>query len=171
MTPDPCYHIENVLVDGVPDAAAIASGTYTFNNVGGNHTISVSFAANGNYTITTMAGANGNIDASSSVACGSDATVNITPDACYHVATLVVDGNAVTPATTVNFTNVTENHTVDVTFAINTYTINTTAGTGGSIDASQTVNCGANATIHITPDPCHHIATLTVDGNAVAPPL
>ena len=43
ITPASGYHISGVLVDGVSNAGAISSGTYTFSNVTAAHTINVSF--------------------------------------------------------------------------------------------------------------------------------
>ena len=43
FSPNTNYLIDDVLVDGVSYAPAIASGSYTFTNVTANHTISVSF--------------------------------------------------------------------------------------------------------------------------------
>ncbi len=43
ITPNSGYSIFDVLVDGVSDPIAVATGSYTFTNVLANHTISVSF--------------------------------------------------------------------------------------------------------------------------------
>ncbi|MBL0182058.1 MAG: hypothetical protein IPP96_07075, partial [Chitinophagaceae bacterium] len=55
ITADACYHIVDVLVDGVSQGAVTS---YTFNNVATNHTISATFAVN-TYTITASTGSNG----------------------------------------------------------------------------------------------------------------
>jgi hypothetical protein len=44
ITPDDCYRVLDVLVDGVSNPAAAASGTYTFANVTADHTISAAFS-------------------------------------------------------------------------------------------------------------------------------
>ncbi len=44
ITADSGFHIADVLVDGVSNAGAISSGSYTFTNVTANHTIAASFA-------------------------------------------------------------------------------------------------------------------------------
>ena len=70
----------------------VAVGTYTFTNVTAAHSISASFVLN-TYTITVTAGANGSITpATGSVNCGDNATYTITPNACYSIADVVVDG-------------------------------------------------------------------------------
>jgi uncharacterized protein (TIGR02145 family) len=43
FTPDVGNHIASVLIDGVPNLAAVASGSYTFNHVNSNHIIEVVF--------------------------------------------------------------------------------------------------------------------------------
>jgi len=45
ITPNACYQIATVLVDGVNNAAAVSSGTYTFSSVSAAHTISVTFTS------------------------------------------------------------------------------------------------------------------------------
>jgi hypothetical protein len=47
---------------------------------------------------------------------GADQQFNIVANSGFHVATLTVDGGAVTPATTYTFDNVTANHTLAATF-------------------------------------------------------
>ncbi|MFT3909034.1 MAG: T9SS type A sorting domain-containing protein [Ferruginibacter sp.] len=162
ITPDACNSIADVVVDGVSVGAV---GTYTFMNVAANHTISATFVLN-TYTITVTAGANGSITpATGSVNCGSNATYTITPNACYSIADVVVDGVSQGSVGTYTFTNVTANHTISATFVLNTYTITVTAGANGSITpATGSVNCGANATYTITPNACYAIADVVVDG-------
>ena len=58
---------------------------------------------------------------------GADQTFTITPDASYHVADVLVDGVSVGAVTSYTFTNVTADHTIEASFAINTYTITATA--------------------------------------------
>src|SRR5258708_25243989 len=56
VTPASCYHVADVLVDGVSQGAV--SG-YTFSNVQATHTISATFAINGPFTVTASSGAGG----------------------------------------------------------------------------------------------------------------
>ena len=87
---DACYSIADVLVDGV-SVGAVAS--YSFNDVAANHTIDASFVID-TYVITASAGPNGTITPSGAinVNCGDDQSFTITPDACYSIADLLVDG-------------------------------------------------------------------------------
>jgi hypothetical protein len=167
ITPNTDYHVADVLVDGV-SVGAVTS--YTFTAVSANHTISASFAID-TYTITATAGANGSISPSGavSVSAGANQSFTITPDPGYHVADVLVDGVSVGAVTSYTFTNVTANHTIDASFAIDTYTITATAGANGSISPSGavSVSAGANQSFTITPDPSYHVADVLVDGVSV----
>ena len=85
---------------------------------------------------------------------GGSQTYTITPATGYHVATLIVDGASVSPATSYTFTNVTAAHTISATFDLNTYTLTYTAGTGGTITGTtpQTVDHGADSS-EVSPCP------------------
>src|SRR5207247_735309 len=157
------YHVADVLVDGV-SAGAVAS--YTFTNVTANHTIAASFAID-TRTITASAGANGSISPSGAVSVnyGSSQTFTITPAANYHVADVVVDGVSAGAMTSYTFTNVTANHTIAASFAIDTRTITASAGANGSITPSGalSLNPGANQTFTIAADAGYHLADVLVD--------
>jgi len=163
ITADACYDIGDVVVDGSP-VGAVAS--YTFTNVTANHTISATFAIR-SYTINATAGANGNIAPSGavSVACGASQTFNITADACYDIADVLVDNVSQGAVANYTFTNVIANHTISATFTIKTYTITATAGDNGSISPSGdvSVDCGADQAFNITADSCYDIADVLVD--------
>ena len=118
-------------MDGVSVGAVT---TYTFTNVTANHTIAASFAID-THTITAIAGANGTISPSGAVSVnyGANQTFTITPAANYHVADVLVDGVSVGAVTSYTFTNVTANHTIAASFAIDTHTITASAGANGTI--------------------------------------
>ena len=124
------YHVADVLVDG-SSVGAVTS--YNFTNVVANHTISAIFAIN-TYTITATAGANGSVTPAgvTTVNYGGSQSYAITPATGYHIADVLVDGSSVGAVTSYDFTNVTANHTISASFAINTYTITATAGANGS---------------------------------------
>jgi hypothetical protein len=97
---------------------------------------------------------------------GANQTVTVAPSAGYHVATVLVDGVSTGAITTYTFTNITADHSIEVIFAINTYTITTEAGTGGAISPSGALsaNCGGNATFSITPNTGYTTTDVKVDG-------
>src|SRR5207245_2155880 len=131
ITPDAHYHVADVLVDGV-SVGALTS--YTFSAVAANHTVDASFAIDA-YTITASAGANGSIapPGVTTVNYGGSQAYTITPDAHYHVADILVDGVSAGAVTSYTFSTVAANHTIDASFAIDTYTITATAGANGAI--------------------------------------
>src|SRR6266496_1068867 len=77
------------------------------------------------YTITASAGSNGSISPSGavSVSSGSSKTFTIMPNTGYHVTNVTVDSVSQGSITSYTFSNVTANHTIAATFAINTYSI------------------------------------------------
>jgi ABC-type transporter MlaC component len=167
VTPASGYHVADVLVDGVSVGAV---PTYDFTNVVAGHTIDASFAIN-TYTITASAGANGSISPSGAVSVnhGANQSFTVTPASGYHVADVLVDGVSVGAVPTYDFTNVVAGHTIDASFALNTYTITASAGANGSISPSGavSVNHGANQSFTITPATGYHVADVLVDGVSI----
>ena len=114
------------------------------------------------HTITATAGTGGSISPSGAVTVnyGSDQSFTITPDTGYHVANVLVDGFSVGAITTYTFTNVAANHTIEASFAENTYTLTVEkSGTGsGTVNVTDcTLNwngnvgtCTANSGMNIT---------------------
>jgi hypothetical protein len=122
-------------------------------------------------SITASAEAHGTISPSGAVpvALGDDQSFAITPDACWHVASVLVDGVPVGAITSYTFTNVTTTHTISASFAIDTYALVAGSGAGGSISpaGAVTASCGADQGFTIVPDHCHHIVDVLVDGSSV----
>ena len=85
---------------------------------------SITIAEN-THTLTASAGANGSISPSGSVTVshGSSRTFTISAGANYHVQEVLVDGVSVGAVTSYTFTNVTQNHTIQASFAIDTHII------------------------------------------------
>src|SRR5207249_7633682 len=88
---------------------------------------------------------------------------------CHTVADMLVDGVSVGAVSSYTFTNVTAGHTIAASFALKSLTIAASAGSSGSISpsGSVTVACGADQAFTITPDACHTIADVLVDGVSV----
>jgi hypothetical protein len=72
------------------------------------------------YTISATAGSGGSMSPSGpvSVPTGADQTFTITPNTGYHVADVVVDGGTVGIIDSYTFYDVTSNHTIGATFAV-----------------------------------------------------
>jgi len=167
MTPDPGYHVDNVVVDG---SSVGPVNSYIFNDVYEDHTISVTFAANPTYTIAANAGANGSISPGgiTPVPGGTDITYSITPNAGYKVATLTVDGATQNPQTTYIFRNVSSNHTIDATFVQDvTYYITAEVRGSGTIspEGQVSVSKGDSASFTITPSAGYKVSRVIVDGS------
>ena len=121
-----------------------------------------------NYIITATAGANGSISPSGAVpvAPGGSQTFTIAANSCFHIADVLVDGSSVGPVPSFTFNGVSAPHTISASFAINTFSITASAGTGGSISppGSVVVNCGSDQAFTIASNPCYHIQDVLVDG-------
>ena len=114
-----------------------------------------STATNGTSTITSV-----------TVTQGATQSFTITPATGYTIADVKVDGVSVGAVVGYSFTAVTANHTLAASFAVITYSVTATAGTGGSITPSGivTVNSGASQSYTITPASGYSIADVKVDG-------
>ena len=159
------YHVHDVLVDGV-SVGAVTS--YTFENVTQAHTISASSAANPAVTITASSGPNGSITPSGAVSLlsGVNKTFTMTPAAGYRVQDVVVDGVSQGARTSYTFVNVSSDHTIEVYFTPDVFTITATAGSNGTIEplGVSTVARGQSITYTVTPDPGYRVLNLLVDG-------
>ena len=152
ITPAANYHVADVLVDG---ASVGAVTSYTFTNVTANHTIAASFAID-TYTITASAGANGTITPAAPVVGELREQTRPSPSPRPPATTWPTSWWTASPVgavTSYTFTNVTANHTIAATFAINTYTITASAGANGTISPAGTVsvNYGAEPDLHHHP--------------------
>jgi hypothetical protein len=125
------------------------------------------------YTITlTVTGSGGQVTpgTSQTVNYRDNCTFYITAASGYHPV-VTVDGGLrdFTGQSSVMFSNVAENHTLDVVFAKDTFPIEASAGPGGSISPSGTVPVeeGSDAIFTITPAPGRHVADVLVDDASV----
>lgn len=178
ITPDDCHIIDKVEVDGDPVGAVT---TYTFVDVNDDHTITVYFAVK-TYTITASAGSNGTITPVdvSIYNCGATQNYTIAADANYVIEELLVD-NAPVPAAvelpnyTYTFTNIKQNHTIDVTFkeAVeppDTFTITASHipadGSYGTINPVGDVQvvAGDSKLFNFTPRADYVVVELKIDG-------
>ncbi|MCX5814925.1 MAG: hypothetical protein NTX75_01605, partial [Proteobacteria bacterium] len=130
ITPAAGFLVADVLVDGVSVGAVSA---YTFSDVSATHTISATFTT-ATYTLTASSGANGSITPSgvTPLNYGASQAYTIIPATGYKVADVFVDGSSVGAVTSYNFSNITANHTISVTFTEKTYVV----ATGGTVTYS-----------------------------------
>jgi parallel beta-helix repeat protein len=116
----------------------------------------------------SVTGGHGSVTpANQTVECPDSATINISPDTGYHIASITDNGNPAAIANPYVISNVTANHTVVVTFAIDTFDVNASVigGHGSVSPATQTVDWNTSASISISPDLGYHIASITDNGN------
>jgi hypothetical protein len=200
---DPFAHTVDVYINGTHivqctgHTGAIYNkiGAYVLGSGSGPATVTwtnVQFWAggtNGCFTVTaSVIGGGGTVSpATQSVAAGANATITITPDAGFELAsltdnTVVIDPPlAVAPAggPTYTINNVQANHMIVATFAPigPTFTITASVnGTGGTATpALQTVPAGGSATVTLISDPTTPLtspwvlASLTDNGSLVTP--
>jgi hypothetical protein len=106
-----------------------------------NQTITV---AQTSHTVTSSASGAGIVTPAGAqvVAYGDDQGFVFTPTTGYHVSNVVVDSGSIGTPSLYTFSNVTADHTVAVTFAINTYSLTYSAGGGGMVTGTspQTVS-------------------------------
>ena len=156
------------------DIASAGTAAVTVVNPGPVTSNTATFTINPNtFTITATSGANGAVTPAgiTTVNSGANPTYTITPNAGYHVIDVLVNGASVGAVTTYTFPPVNSNQVITATFAINTYMITATAGTGGSISPSGavSVNYGGSQGFTISPNTNYHLASLTVDGSPITP--
>ena len=166
IAPSAGYSIGDVKVDGTSVGAVT---TYTFSNVTANHVIAATFVVN-TYIVTPSAGANGSVSPSTAMTVNYNGTASftVTPNTGYNIVSVTGCGGMLSGST---YTTglITANCTVTATFGINTYSITSTAGAGGTISPSGTVtvNSGTSKTFTIAPSAGYSIGDVKVDGTSV----
>ncbi|XES76060.1 MAG: LamG-like jellyroll fold domain-containing protein [Candidatus Bathyarchaeia archaeon] len=126
---------------------------YTFTNVTAPHIVNVSSTKL--FTISASAGGNGSITPSGSVVINSGQfqTFTFTANEGYHVNKMLVDNASQNVTDSYTFNNVTKNHTIDVSFAINTYNITALTDEHSVImPGNISVNYGEAQLFNITSD-------------------
>ena len=154
------YKLTSVILDDssqtIPSQTE-ASGevmTISLENITSNHNLVVT-SEPFKYTITTSAGSNGSITPSATVNYGSSKTINMSPSTGYEVNEVIVDGINKGKITTYTFNNITDNHTISVTFKKldeQKFTVNCTTVQNGNISVSPTsAIVGTKITIYVNP--------------------
>ena len=181
FTPNTNCRLVSVVVDGSSNVTGqLVDGVYTFVNVAGDHTIAATFEAIPTYTISVLGASHGTISPSSDVSVieGGSQTFTFSPDACYDIGDVRVDGATVRldANNSYTFTNVTANHTVEASFNIHAFTISVTISGQGFVthndeDGDAEVNCGDSQSFTITAADSSQLASVIVDGQDVTSQL
>jgi Tol biopolymer transport system component len=110
------YHIASITDNGT---AATIANPYIISNVSADHTVVVTCSYT--YKITATAGTGGTISPSGIVTVnpGANKSFAIATNTGYHVADVLVDGLSVGAVSSYTFTNVTADHSIAATFAVN----------------------------------------------------
>lgn len=125
ITPNTGYKIAKVLVDGINNEAAVASGSYEFADVTEDHNIKAQFEKQ-TYTIIASAGEGGTITPAgeTTVLYGGSVFYSMKADDGYKITKVLVDGNEVYNGSVMGMSyelvNVSSNHTIHVEFALDT---------------------------------------------------
>jgi hypothetical protein len=120
-------------ISGARSRAGVAQEPYTS---GCSFDIHMGEAGPGMHVITASSGLTGSIMPSGAIAMddGASQFYSIAAAPGYHVADVLVDAVSIGPVAEYTFTDIREDHTISVSFAINTYTVTYTAGSNGTIN-------------------------------------
>ncbi|MBQ6277271.1 MAG: PKD domain-containing protein [Bacteroidales bacterium] len=172
ITPDEGYMISDIEVDG---QSVGSENSYLFTNVTSDHTISATFEIipAGEVVIVINADTEGGSvspTGTQTITEGEDFTFTVTPDACYEIGIVAVNGNEVSLDENNSYTiaNVSEPQNINVTFNQLSYIITASASEGGTITPSGNVeiNCGDNKEFVITANEGYEIENVVVDGQS-----
>ena len=192
ITPNTGYKLSKLTVNGTNVTSSVSNNKYTINSISANTTVVVTFEqitytlsvqATGNGTVTYNSTATKNKTNSFTVNHGSSATLSISADNGYRLASLKVNGTDVTSSVSNNqytISNITANTTVVATFEqipVTTYSLSIQSGAGGSVSydgttitnktQSFTIAEGSSATITVSPNSGYKLASLVVNGTDV----
>ena len=129
----------------------------------------ITYATAISYTITASSGPNGSISpGTTSVPAGNSLSFTISPNSGCMILQVLVDGVAMGAVSSYTFTNVNANHTIQASFA-GQYTINTIAGSHGSISPPGPVSIASGGTqsFSILSDSGYTVDRVLVDGVSV----
>ncbi len=139
----------------------------TDTSVTANISVTANFVSS-TYNITASAGSGGSISPSGVVTVnyGNDQAFNIATTTGYHISSVLIDGAPVGTPASYTFYDVQDTHTIAVNFAINTYIITASAGSGGSISPSGAVlvDHGSNQLFTFPANSGYIVNQVLVDG-------
>ena len=143
------YHIVGIIVNGTTVAT---TSPYTISDVTGPTSLTATYAIN-TYAITISQGDHGTISpGTTTVNYGDSQEFTFAPAAGYHISSLVVDGSAVTVASTYTFSNVQNDHSITASFTTNTLTATvTTTSETYPVEISGNITTEQFSNMTITP--------------------
>ena len=176
------YHVVSITDNGTEiysnDVRDSVSYEGAISNIRENHTVTVVFGIN-QYTITATVGEHGEVFMGGTQTVNYGENINFTyrtSEDCYHIDSLIVDSTAMVFTNNetyyvYNFTNVTADHEISATFAINTYTVTATVTGSGAIMNGEnevevdTLDCGTTVDYTFVPEEGLEIVSVAVNGH------
>ncbi len=173
MTAAEGWHIDNHTLGGTTYILNHNSDVVTYRNVTAatqDTTLDVVFARNQYIITVNTTGAGITNPGTDTVEYEDDATFTMTPAFGYHVADVLVDGESVGTQTSYTFNSVDANHTLDVTYEPDVFTVTASAANHGTITVAGDNEVVYNESVDFTivADPCYNISAVLVDGTADA---
>lgn len=193
FAPEAGYRIASVMLNNTDVTASVANNSFTINKITANTTLAVTFeeippttytfaiSAIGNGTVTYDENTIRSKTISFTVIEGTNAIVKFTADEGYRLKSVKLNNIDVTSSVVNNqysINNIKENMTLEVIFEpIPTYLLNLSASGSGQVEyngktirnqsQSFTLMEGSLATISLTPDSGHRIASVKLNGEDV----
>ncbi|MBI3193338.1 MAG: T9SS type A sorting domain-containing protein [Ignavibacteriae bacterium] len=142
-------------------------GTYTVTLNDGDSLLSYDFGNRAVHSIVASAGENGAITPSGTISVlhGNDTTFTIAPNTGYHIADVLVDDISVGAVPSYQFPDVTADHTISASFAINTYTLTVNASNGSVLKNPNQLlyDYGSSVVLTATPSEGYNFANWSGD--------
>ena len=168
ITPSTGYIIDSVFVN---DIYVDSTSSYTFDSVKSNQTIFVKFKQNNNFKLVKTNSINGKISQDTLIELGGNRIVNYEPNQGYVLDSIFINDNYnyIASRDSVNsytFGNINGDSSIKVIYKIQTFTILSAAGNGGSISSvgTTTVNFGERPNYTIIEKEGYEIDSLIVNG-------
>ena len=157
------YEIDEILLDSAPQ---IVANPFTVVNVTADMTLDVTFKLQ-TLTVTASAGANGSVAPSGAtpVTYGDGYQLDITPDTGYEIDEILLDGAPQTVANPYIVPSVEANHTVVVSFKLQTKYVTISSGANGTTTPTgvQPVLYGSNLSVTMLPSTGYETNSILVD--------
>jgi fibronectin type 3 domain-containing protein len=164
LIPEPGYHVLDVVVDGL-SAGPVPS--YTFSSITSDHTISATFAID-TFSIVVNGMGNGTVSPNGNITrtFGDTLSIGFFPNAGHHVNSVTVNGSPVDSVTGYTFAGINSDHTLDVQFVVDTFTVTAALTGNGTINPPgvSPVTYGDTLNYVVTPSVGHHLDSVIIDG-------
>ena len=191
IVPDQCYRIDTIWLDGTVANDLFTyrqnanyrigdSALYVFSNMEESHQVRVSFRPityahriwySGNGTVTsTVAG--------STINCGEDVTVTMTPEDCYYIQYVYRNGYTITDyqldeqgVGTLLLPDADGDMYISVVFAQKEHSVTLAQQpVHGAVGIpARPVLCGSDVRLSFVPDACYHLDSVMIDGSWLMP--